>query len=65
MRATDKEFKFRSPNKVLDFEDANVADVAGITNRDLQAIHELEEIVITDVNKATCAIKVNVCPIPV
>jgi hypothetical protein len=65
MRVANKEFKFRSPSKLLDFGDANVADVVGITDKDLQAVHELEEMVITDVNRAACATEVNVCPTPI
>jgi hypothetical protein len=54
MRVANKEFKFRGPSKLLDFGDANVASVVGITNRDLHVVHELEEMTVTDNNDAEC-----------
>jgi hypothetical protein len=38
MRSANKEFKFRDPSKLLDFENADVADIAGITIRVLQDV---------------------------
>ena len=35
MRMANNKFKLTGPNKFLDFGDADVADVAGKTNRDL------------------------------
>jgi hypothetical protein len=35
MRNTNKEFKFRGPSKLLDFGNADVADIAGVTDGDL------------------------------
>jgi hypothetical protein len=64
MRNANKDFKFRGPSKLLDFGNANVADIAGVTDGDLQAIQEVEEVMITDVNKAACATEVNVGPAP-
>jgi hypothetical protein len=64
MRNANKEFKFRGPSKLLDFGNADVADIAGIIDGDLQAIQEVEEVMITDVNKAACATEVNVGPAP-
>jgi hypothetical protein len=50
---------------LLDFGNADVADIAGVTNGVLGAIQEVEEEMITDINKAACATKVNVSPDPV
>jgi hypothetical protein len=47
---------------LLDFGNADVADIAGVTNGVLGAIQEVEEEMITDINKAACATKVNVSP---
>jgi hypothetical protein len=38
MRSANKEFKFRGPSKLLDFGNAEVVDIAGVTDGDLQAI---------------------------
>lgn len=57
-----KTFNFRGHSKFLDF--GNVDDTASITNKVLQAIQEVEEVMIIDVNEAKCAIKVNICPAP-
>jgi hypothetical protein len=38
MKTANKGFNFRGPNKLLDFGNANVADIASITNGVLQAI---------------------------
>ena len=35
MRNANKGFKFRGPSKLLDFGNADVADIAGLTNRAL------------------------------
>jgi hypothetical protein len=57
-------FKFRSPSKLLDFGNANVADIAGVTDGDLQAVQEVEEVMIVDFNKAACATKMKIGPAP-
>jgi hypothetical protein len=64
MRNASKEFKFRGPSKLLDFGNANVADIAGVTDRVLQDVQEVEEVLITDVNIAACATEVNIGPTP-
>jgi hypothetical protein len=38
MRSANEEFKFRGPSKLLDFGNAEVVDIAGVTDGDLQAI---------------------------
>jgi hypothetical protein len=38
MRSANKEFKFRDPSKLLDFGNTDVADIAGVTDGDLQAV---------------------------
>ena len=38
MRTTNKKLNFRRPSKLLDFGNANVADIASVTNRVLQAV---------------------------
>lgn len=48
-------FKFRANSKLLDFGNIDVADVAGIIIRDVQAIHKLEETMNTDNIDAECA----------
>jgi hypothetical protein len=35
MRSANKEFKFRGPNKLLDFGNADVVDIASVTDEDL------------------------------
>jgi hypothetical protein len=60
MRSANKEFKFRGPSKLLDFRNADVADIASVTDGDLPAVQEVEEEMIADVNKAACTTKVNV-----
>jgi hypothetical protein len=62
MRTANKEFNFRSPNKFLDFGNADVADIVGITDGVLRAIQEVEEGMILDVNKVKCANEVILCP---
>jgi hypothetical protein len=47
---------------LLDFGNTNVADIAGVTDGVLQAIQEVEEVMIIDVNNAKCATKVNINP---
>jgi hypothetical protein len=48
---------------LLDFGNRDVADIVGIIDGVLQAVQEVEEVMITDVNKTNCAIEVNVCKI--
>ena len=60
MRSANKEFKFRGPSKLLDFGNVDVADIAGITNKDPQVVQEVEEMIIVDFNKAACATKVKI-----
>ena len=62
MRNASKEFKFRGPSKLLDFGNADVADIAGLSNGALQDVQEVEEVMITNVNKLVCAMEVNVGP---
>jgi hypothetical protein len=64
MRNTSIEFKFRDPSKFLDFGNADVADIVGITDGVLQDVQEVEEVLITDVNIAACATEVNIGPTP-
>jgi hypothetical protein len=65
MRMANKEFSFRGPIKLLDFGNADVVDIAGVTDSILRAIQKMEEEMITDINKAACATKVNISPDPV
>jgi hypothetical protein len=51
--------------KLLDFGNTDVADIAGVTDDVLWAIQEVEEEMITNINKAACATKVNISPDPV
>jgi hypothetical protein len=62
MRAANKDFKFRGPSKLLDFGNADVADITSVIAGVLQDVQEVEELLITDVNKAACATKVNLGP---
>jgi hypothetical protein len=65
MRRANKKFSFRGLIKLLDFGNVDVADIADVTDGVLRAIQEVEEEMITDINKAACATKVNVSPDPV
>jgi hypothetical protein len=65
MRTANQEFSYRGPIKLLDFGNADVVDIAGVTDSILRAIQKMEEEMITDINKAACATKVNVSPDPV
>jgi hypothetical protein len=65
MRSANKEFKFRGPSKLLDFGNADVVDIAGVTGGDLPTIQEVEEEMIADVNKAACTTEVNVGTAPI
>jgi hypothetical protein len=65
MRSANKEFKFRGPSKLLDFGNADIADIASITDGDLPAVQEVEEEMIVDVNKAACTTEVNVGTTPI
>jgi hypothetical protein len=65
MRMPNKKFSFRGPIKLLDFGNADVANIAGVTDGDLPAVQEVEEEMIADVNKAACTTKVNVGSTPV
>jgi hypothetical protein len=38
MRNANKEFKFRGPSKLLDFGNADIADIAGLTDEALQDV---------------------------
>jgi hypothetical protein len=62
MRRANKEVSFRGPIKLLDFGNADVADIASVTDGVLRAVQEVEEVMITDINKVACATKVNVSP---
>jgi hypothetical protein len=50
---------------LLDFGNADVADFANVTDDNLWVVQEVEEEMITDINKAECATKVNVSLDPV
>jgi hypothetical protein len=65
MRMANKEFSFWGPIKLLDFGNADVADFANVTDDNLWVVQEVEEEMITDINKAECATKVNVSLDPV
>jgi hypothetical protein len=58
MRNANKEFKFRGPSKLLDFGNANVADIASDPDGVLQDVQEEDEVMITAVNNATCTTEV-------
>jgi hypothetical protein len=58
MRNANKEFKFRGPSKLLDFGNANIADIASVSDRVLQDVQEEDEVMITAVNIAACATEV-------
>jgi hypothetical protein len=62
MRNANKEFKFRGPSKLLDFGNADGADIAGITDGVLQDVLEVEEVLITDINIVACVTEVNIGP---
>jgi hypothetical protein len=62
MRSANKEFIFRGPSKFLDFGNANVADIASVADGVLWAVQEVEEGMISNVNKVKCANEVNLCP---
>jgi hypothetical protein len=64
MTMANNEFKFRGPSKLLDYGDANVADVVGVTDGDLQAIHKLEETMNTDIIDAECVTEEIISPAP-
>jgi hypothetical protein len=64
MRNANKEFKFRGPSKLLDFGNAEVADIASVTVGVLQDVQEVEEGLISNVDDVECATQVNVCPAP-
>jgi hypothetical protein len=64
MRNANKEFKFRSPSKLLDFGNTDVADIVGVIDGVLQDVQEVEEMLIIDVNIAACATEVNIGPTP-
>jgi hypothetical protein len=64
MRNANKEFKFRGPSKLLDFGNADVADIVSISDGVLQDVQEEDKVMITNVNKASCATEVNISPIP-
>jgi hypothetical protein len=57
MRAANKEFKFRGPNKLLDFGNVDVADIVGVT---VGVLQDVEEVLISNVEDAECATQVNV-----
>jgi hypothetical protein len=55
MRTANQEFSYRGPIKLLDFGNADVVDIVGVTDGDLPAAQEVEEEMIANVNKATCS----------
>jgi hypothetical protein len=62
MRSANKEFIFRRPSKLLDFRNANVADIAGVTDNVRLAVQEVEEGMISIIYKEECANEVILCP---
>jgi hypothetical protein len=58
MRNANKEFKFRGPSKLLDFGNADVVDIASVSDGVLQDVQEEDEVMITTVNIAACATEV-------
>jgi hypothetical protein len=62
MRTANKEFSFQGHSKLLDFGNTEVADITGVTNDVLQAIQEVEEVMISDVNEEKCANEMILCP---
>jgi hypothetical protein len=64
MRNANKEFKFRGPSKLLDFGNADVIDIAGVTVGAMQDVQEVVEVLTTDITKAACATEVNLGPTP-
>jgi hypothetical protein len=60
MRATNKVFKFRGPSKIHDFGYANIVDVADVSDKVLQVVKDVEELMNTDVNNSRCVIEENV-----
>jgi hypothetical protein len=62
MRDANKEFKFRGPSKLLDFGNAEVADIAGVTVGVMQDVQEVEEVLMSNFEDSECATQVNVCP---
>jgi hypothetical protein len=65
MRTANKEFSYRGPIKLLDFGNADVVDIASVTDGDLPAVQEVEEEMIANINKAACTTEVNVGSVPV
>jgi hypothetical protein len=58
MRNVNKEFKFRGPSKLLDFENVDVVDIASVSDGVLQDVQEEDEVMITAVNNAACTTEV-------
>ena len=65
MRIVNNEFSYQGPIKLLDFGNADVANIAGVIDGDLPVVQEVEEEMIANVNKATCTTKVNVGSAPI
>jgi hypothetical protein len=55
MRTASKEFNFRGPSKLLNFRNTYIVDIADVTDGVFQAIQEVEEMMISNVNEAKCA----------
>jgi hypothetical protein len=47
---------------LLDFGNADIVDIAGVTDGVLVVVQEVEEMMISDVNEAECTTQINVCP---
>jgi hypothetical protein len=58
MRNANKEFKFRGPSKLLDFGNADVADIASVSDGGLWDVQEEDKVMITAVNITACATEV-------
>jgi hypothetical protein len=49
---------------LLDFGNADIVDIVGLTDGALQDVQEVEEVMIVDFNKGACATEVNIGPVP-
>jgi hypothetical protein len=60
MRNANKEFKFRGPSKLLDFGNADVANIVSVSDGVLQDVQDedKDEVMITAVNNAACTTEV-------
>lgn len=54
MRTASKEFNFRNPSILLSFRNTYIVDIADVIDGVFQAIQEVEEMMISNVNEAKC-----------